>query len=50
MHAGWSVLGFYARETFDSCLMPKALGAIQKAILHAGASVPLVATVLAKDI
>lgn len=45
-----AVLGFFAGETFNSCLMPEALEAIQKAVLHGGASVPLVATVLAKDI
>ena len=51
MHAGWTaVLGFFAGEPFNSCLMPEALEAIQKAVLHAGASVTLFATVLAKYI
>lgn len=44
-----AVLGFIAGERFDCCLMPEALEAALKAVLHI-VPLPLVATVLAKEV
>lgn len=44
-----AVLGFSAEKS-DSCLIPEALEAALKTVLHIGISLPLVATVFAKEV
>lgn len=44
------VLGFSSGEKSDCCLMPEALEAALKAVLHIVVPLPLVATVLAKEV